>query len=157
MGCFDYVEVDREEFKCSEGHVLEGAEFQTKDLGCTMGHWIIGETLTGEDGGWGEDTPRPFTGTVDIYASCEECPAFIQAKTFNLCDHWVEFRVEIVEDIVRKVTRTSPPTSEWIETEPKEKWMAGCLGPMPHAEAEEIHSSRIWPNTPVTPPSDNAP
>jgi hypothetical protein len=143
MGLYDHVRADREEFKCSEGHDLGGVEFQTKDLGETMGEWALGETLSGQDGGYNEPPPRPFSGRISIYASCEECPAFVQADTLNLCACWVEFEVEIVEDRVRKVARTSPTTAEWLKSEPAEPWMAGCRGPMPYPEAYELHISGL--------------
>lgn len=143
MGLFDRVTVERPEFVCSEGHPLHGELFQTKGLGCTMGHWTLGETLSGEDGGYGEKPRRPFLGTISVYASCRQCPAFVQARTGNFCDCPVEFDVEIVDDVVRKVTRTSQSTAEWLREEPTRPWMAGCRGPMPWTDAHALHMAAL--------------
>ena len=60
MGLFDYVYVDDPAFVCSEGHDLNGREFQTKDLGCTMGHAkVSGGGIVLTDGGYGDPPKRP--------------------------------------------------------------------------------------------------
>lgn len=152
MGLFDRVQVAGEAFRCSEGHDLSGQEFQTKDLGCTMGHWLIADRFSGEDGGFGDPPEHPFSGSVEIYAECSMCPAFVQAGTFNLCPCVVEFMVKVVGDEVQEVRRTSPDTGAQVEAYPKEKWMKGCLGPIPYDEAERVHLTRVWPPSSPTPP-----
>jgi hypothetical protein len=42
----------------------------------------------------------------------------------------------------RAVRRTSPPTAEWLKSEPEQPYMKGCLGPLPWAEADEYHLRR---------------
>src|SRR5688500_9315610 len=107
MGLFDYVSVDHPAFVCSEGHDLSDEEFQTKDLGCTMGGAHIGATrISIQDGGWGETQPVPFSGTIEVYASCTRCPAFVQNETFNTHPVSVEFSVEIANNQIVSVTRT---------------------------------------------------
>ena len=61
MGLFDTVTVRDPRFVCSEGHDLSDEEFQTKDLGCTMGSATIG-----------------FAAIVDMLASdrSTECTEF---------------------------------------------------------------------------------
>jgi hypothetical protein len=146
MGCFDTLNCSGPEFVCSENHDLSIEEFQTKDLGETMGDFnISGNVLTGMDGEWGDFVMFPFTGELNIYCTCTQCPAFVQAKTHNLVGCGVEFKVELVGNQVVKVTRTSTPTEDWVLEEPKLPWMENCLGPMPWEEAEEIHRNAIMP------------
>lgn len=138
MGLFDRLTCIGPEFRCSEGHDLADEEFQTKDLGCTMGYGTIdGGRLTFEDGGWGDPLASPISATIDVYCSCAKCPAFVQAGTGNLVAHWVAFDVAIVDDVVASVTRTSPSCPEWLASEPALEYMAE--GPMGHAEAERLH------------------
>lgn len=147
MGLFDRLTCQDPRFVCSEGHHLGAEEFQTKDLGCTMGHATIdvADLFVFEPAMWGE----PEVGTmIAIYADCTQCPAFVQAGTGNLCAAWVEFAVELAE-IGRKgdhytarvnhVRRTSEPTAEWLRTEPAKPWMKGCLGPMSWDQAQSAH------------------
>lgn len=143
MGLFDVVHTERAEFQCSEGHDLNGEEFQTKDLGRTMGTWAIADVIDGTPGGYGDPPRRPLLARLFVYATCERCPAFVQANTFNLCPCGVEFEVEVVDDVVRAIRRVSPSTAEWLESEPKEAYMVGCYGPMPFAEAERMHQTRM--------------
>lgn len=141
MGLFDYVYCSGPEFVCSEGHPLDG-EYQTKDLGCTMGgarFGGMGSRLEFDDGGYGDTLRRPFLGVVNIYTSCQKCPAFVQAGTHNLCDCWVEFEVEFVDDVVRAIKRVSPSTAEWLKSEPLREWMKGCHGPVSWDEAQALH------------------
>ncbi len=143
MGLFDYLNVQGADFVCSEGHDLSVEEFQTKDLGSTMGSAFIDEErITITPGDWGEPPKMPFLGRMHIYTTCSKCPAFVQATTQNLCATWVEFEVTIVDDKIRSVTRISPTTAEYLETEPKKPYMVDCLGPMPYEEAYRIHLSR---------------
>lgn len=135
MGLFDYVTVDHPSFVCSEGHDLRGAEFQTKDLGETMGHAYVGSWIDFIHGGWGPDQVGSITGEIEVYCSCHQCPVYIQARTGNLMDIWCEFTVEIVEDIVRSVKRTSESTADWLASIPNLKYMEGAEGPMAFAEA----------------------
>lgn len=136
MGLFDYVSVTGDVYRCSEGHDLCDEEFQTKDLGCTMGDASIGSHIDIRDGGWGDTQPRPFSGTIEIYAECRRCPAFVQAETFNTHPVSVDFSVEILDDEVKKVTRTSKTSAEQIAEAPTLEYMPNCRGPMSHADAK---------------------
>lgn len=150
MGLFDRVAVSRPEFQCSEGHDLTGAEFQTKDLGETMGYAEIDDRITIRDGGWGDTQQSPFSGTIEIYTDCEMCPAFVQDTTFNLHPTCVEFTVEIERDVVRKITRTSKTTAEQIAEAPTLDYMPSCRGPMSHEDARKRHMDRkFFPWDPV--------
>ncbi len=143
MGLFDEVLCDDPRICCSEGHDLRLELLQTKDLGESMGRWTIYEgKLDGEGGGYGS-VERPFLGRIRIYTSCRQCPAFVQAGTSNLCDCPVAFSVEFIDDHVRDIRRVSPSTAEWLKSEPAETWMVGCLGPMPWAEAQELHVANL--------------
>ena len=139
MGFYDTVHVTSPLFVCSEGHDMRGEQFQTKDLGETMGHATIGTKLELDLGDWNAPVASLFTGTIDIYTSCRQCPAFVQAKTWNVLDAWVEFEVTIAADVVTNVWRRSPSTAEWIASKPTTPYMADAYGPMPHAEAQEAH------------------
>lgn len=146
MGMFDYARVSGEVFRCSEGHDLTGEEFQTKDLQCIMGTAHIDEDgpFRFEYGGWGpDDFPKNFTGKVEVYACCPECPAFVQAGTLNLCDRSVAFSVSIFVDSVESVKREGGTLAEWIASEQSEAWMAGAMGPIPRDEAYAIHCRHV--------------
>jgi hypothetical protein len=150
VGLFDYVECDRPEFVCTEGHDLRGEEFQTKDLGETMGSAHIGDRLDLRDGGWGESMSRPFSGTIEVYANCRRCPAFVQAETFNTHPVGVMFDVEIADDVVVKVTRTGKTSAEQLAEAPTLDYMPGCRGPMSYEDAKRRQMDRkFFPWDPV--------
>ncbi len=140
MGLYDTLTVSNEAFKCSEGHDLSEAEFQTKDLGQTMGYWQISDVLTGEPGGWGRPLPKPISGVLEIYCACIACPAFVQAGTGNLVDCAVTFAVEIHRDKVVRVERQGMTTKEWLAYEPAQVWMKECEGPMSWQAAYVRHA-----------------
>lgn len=143
MGCFDYVSVSDPQFKCSEGHDLSGSEFQTKDLGETMGDSSIDDgVLTYQPGRWGDPEPNPFTGTIEIYTSCQQCPAFVQNKTWNEVATWVEFSVVVKENAIRSVTMTSDPTHVQVATAKTTPYMLDAHGPMTYAEAQAFREER---------------
>ena len=140
MGLFDYVHVTDDRFVCSEGHPLSGEEFQTKDLGCTMGDSHIDRgRLHLNSGNYGEDPSIPFNGTIDVYCTCTKCPAFVQYGTGNLCPSGASFDVEIVGGVVVSVSRTSPSTEEFLASEPLRPYMKDCEGPMPYETAMRRH------------------
>lgn len=139
MGLFDYVSVSGPQFVCSEGHYLGDEEFQTKDLGCTMGSAHIGEAVEVFDGGYGDTQPNPFTDTIEIYCNCSQCPALVQYGTGNFCPTSVEFEVEVVDSKVKSVRRISMPTPEQIQHELAQPYMKDCEGPMTCAAARERH------------------
>lgn len=165
MGLYDCLTCNDPRFVCSEGHHLGAEEFQTKDLGCTMGHGEIDATGTFSflPGGWGD---AEVGTTINIYTSCRQCPAFVQAGTGNLIEMWVEFAVDLVAPaalnsaahegriapgsdplnartrfgaLVVDVRRTSQPTAEQIATMPNEPYMEDAAGPMPWPEALARH------------------
>lgn len=142
MGLYDSVRLRGPKFVCSEGHDLSAEEFQTKDLGQTMGEWEIGERLVGEFGDYRRDAPSlPFSGQLDAYASCRQCPAFVQPVTGNMLDCWVEFRLSIVNNSVVAVERISPSTAKWLESD--DEYMRKAFGPMSTEEAE-AKRREIW-------------
>lgn len=161
MGLYDDLTCEDPRFVCSEGHSLASAEFQTKDLGCTMGHATI--DASGEffyrPGEWGD----PEVGTmIEIYTDCRQCPAFVQADTGNLIDVWVQFDIELADlaeksnpDVytgrVVSVARVSEPTAEWLATTPLKPYMQGCAGPMPWAEAQAAHMDHFRARLTTTP------
>ena len=167
MGLFDRLTCADQRFVCSEGHHLGHAEFQTKDLGCTMGHATIDEAgaFVYQPGGWGD--PDPVLGmapwpTIAIYCDCRQCPAFVQPGTGNLIDMWVQFDVKLADLAVKdnpdvytgrvvSVLRTSEPTALWLSTEPLKPYMKGCAGPMPWAEAHEAHIEHFRKRIATTP------
>lgn len=150
MGLFDYVYCDHPAFVCSEGHDLRDREFQTKDLGCTMGSAEIGRRISIRDGGWGDTQPSPFSGTIKVYTSCHECPVFVQNETFNLHPVSVAFTVEIVNDEVRSVTRTSKSSAEQIAEAPTLDYMPDCRGPFDYSTANKRSIDRkFFPWDPV--------
>lgn len=141
MGLFDYVECDGTEFVCSEGHSLVSEEFQTKDLGKSMGRWHIATTLTGEPGGcqmadeWPAERYRALTATLNVYCSCTKCPAFLQAVSANVIDVWCEFDVELVAGVVKTVRRVSESTADFLAKASTRDYLKGAEGPMPYADA----------------------
>ena len=140
MGLYDTLTVSNEAFKCSEGHDLSDAEYQTKDLGRTMGYWHISDVLTGEPGEYGDPLPKPVSGVLEIYCTCKECPAFVQAGTGNLVDCGVTFAVEVHRDKVTRIERQGMTTKEWLAYERAQTWMQGCEGPMSWEDAYKRHS-----------------
>lgn len=143
MGLYDYVKCDDPRFICSEGHDLCHEQFQTKDLGCTMGESTICDgRLTIDDGGWGESPTMPFSGVIELYCDCKQCPAFVQDGTFNLISTWVEFSATVEADLVTEVKRTSISTAEFVKSEPLKPHMRGCAGPMSYTEAYKRHVYR---------------
>lgn len=150
MGLFDYVHCDHPVFVCSDGHDLRDEEFQTKDLGCTMGSASIGERISIHDGGYGDTQPAPFSGSIQIYADCHSCPAFVQDVTFNLHPVCVEFLVEISGDVVTKITRTSASSAEQVAAAPLLEYMPNCRGPMSYEDARKRGVDRkFFPWDPV--------
>lgn len=138
MGLFDYVEVQGPSFVCEHGHPLEGYEFQTKDLGCTMGRATIpsvGEAVVHEDGGWNQ-AENLANVTLSIYGQCEACPAWVQAKTANLIETSVDFDVEVLDGIVMKVTRTGQASEAELR---KLEYFADMAGPYSFKEAQRLH------------------
>ena len=81
----------------------------------------------------------PFTGVAHFGATCTKCPAFVQAKTANLCSHSVEYAVAIEADHIVWLARISETSAEFVEREPKRPWMVECLGPMTYDEAMALH------------------
>lgn len=144
MGLFDYVHISDPRIVCSEGHGLCDLEFQTKDLGCTYGGAKIADgKISIADGGYGYPPTLPFLGRISVYTTCEKCPAFVAPKTGNIHGVWVEFKIEIVDDLVRSIVRTSPTTKEWAETTLKLGHMKECAGPMPYDQAVELHRATL--------------
>jgi hypothetical protein len=145
MGLFDYVHVHDARFVCSEGHDLRGEEFQTKDLGCTMGDSAIGAdgVLDFRDGGYGDPPKMPLNETIATYCTCRKCPAFVQDGTSNLIAMGVDFEVKFEGGRAVSVTRVGATTAEWLAKTPGETWMVGCLGPMTYEEARKIHVDGI--------------
>lgn len=140
MGCFDTITLNRDDARCSEGHDLCGVEFQTKDLGQTMGHYTISTGIQGEDGGWGVgiDPNKPFLGRISVYGTCPQCPALVQADTFNVIGTCVEFEIDIVYGEVKKVVRVSKDTGPQLDEDLKSEWMIGGFGPMTPEEADKF-------------------
>jgi hypothetical protein len=156
MGMFDYVHVD-ERFTCPDGHSLADMEFQTKDLDCTLGSIeLIGERVQFVDSmGLGAPHRGIYTGPIEFYGSCERCPAFVQAETFNLIDFPVWFAVWIVEDEIRDIKRVSPSLGEWLHSEPRQPHMHNCRGPMSHDDAKRARTNRSffpWDTVPTVEP-----
>lgn len=141
MGLFDYVHCKDPRFTCSEGHALDAAEFQTKDLGCTMGDSFLEAdgVLAFDDGGWGDPPPMPLNATIEIYCDCRQCPALVQRGTDNLIPTGVDFAVTFVDGRATDVRRTSLATAEQLATTALKPYMAGCAGPMPYADAYALH------------------
>lgn len=147
MGLFDTINVDGDKrFTCTEGHLLDREEFQSKDFGATMGHvsmYVDDRSHVARtfaefyDGGYGDGVDTPLLGRFVIYCDCRQCPAFVQAETGNICPVGVEFKVEIVDGMVRDVTRISEPTAEFLVNEPNKPYMVGCEGPMTYEAALE--------------------
>jgi hypothetical protein len=157
MGLFDYVTVSGPAFVCSEGHDLSGEEFQTKDLGCTMGDAEIGDRIEIHDGGYGDSVDRPLTSTIEIYCSCRKCPALVQAETFNTHATSVEFEIKIADDIVVAVQRTSETTAEQMASGIREPYMHECRGPMSYEDAKKRQrDGKFFPWDPVPVVDDEA-
>src|SRR5690554_3336352 len=104
-----------------------------------MGSAYIGRRISIRDGGWGDTQPCPFSGTIEVYTNCRECPVFVQNETFNLHPVSVEFTVEIVNDEVRSVTRTSKSSAEQIAEVPTLEYMLDCRGPFDYRTANKRH------------------
>ncbi len=141
MGVYDSVCVQGpHRWTCSEGHDLTGVEWQTKDLGCTMGSWTLAARLDGTPGSEGEQIELPFTGRIAIYTDCTRCPALFDELDAggNVIVPWIEFEVDVVDSVVRGAERVSESTPEhlarWIE-------QYGCEGPMTYAEAVAMQRS----------------
>jgi hypothetical protein len=106
---------------------------QTKDLGCTMGNWELGDELRGAPGRWGDPVPMPYSGILDIYTFCPACPAYLQPETWNVLEAWVQYEVELEDSRVVRVRRVSESFAEWTER----MRSLGSVGPMSIEEAIE--------------------
>jgi hypothetical protein len=133
MGLYDTITVSGEWCRCSEGHDLRGEPLQTKDLGSTMGDWLVAEELSGEPGPYGVPVTQPVTGTLSAYTFCRDCPAFLQLETWNILQAWVEFELNLDAGRLNSVYRISQDSAEWIASERAE----GSIGPMPQEQAIE--------------------
>lgn len=138
MGLFDYVTVRDPRFVCSRGHDLSAEEFQSKDFGCTMGRVLIEDGLLSSHAVYfGE--PGADGSKVEVYCTCRQCPAFVQFGTGNLVGCDVTFEVELDGDAVKAISRTSPATDDQLRAVPLERHMNRCEGPMPYADAKQLH------------------
>jgi hypothetical protein len=124
-----------------------GADWQTKDLGCTLGSWTLDARLDGAPGSEGEPIELPFTGRIAICTDCIRCPALFDELDGggNVIVPWVEFEVDLADSVVRRAERVSESTAEhlagWIE-------QYGCEGPrggMPGRILPDSWISRPWP------------
>lgn len=144
MGYFDRIYIDDPQLVCSEGHDMVMQELQTKDLGCTGGDSCIENGRLSIEAGLAGPAPSlPFNGKISVYGSCQECLVFVAPRTGNIHDVWVEFEIEIVDDAVRSIRRTSAPTSEQLAATPQLPFMQGCLGPMSYEEAAGVRSALL--------------
>ncbi len=138
MGNFDTVTARGPAYVCADGHDMTNEILQTKDLGCTVGHAQIGDVgskVTMTPGNWGEPLLPGFTGTIHVYTDCQRCPALIHLQTANVLDMWFEVEIEIVDDVVQRITRISEPTEAQIVAY-REHWGEQQLeGPMSFADA----------------------
>lgn len=99
MGLYDTIRYNGSRSKCANGHDLSSEDFQTKDLGCTLGYWsLTDENIEGEDGGYGELPALPVTGVVYFYTSCSEC---------SEGSDWVEFEAELRDGKVLSISRVA--------------------------------------------------
>src|SRR5262245_50167247 len=138
MGLYDLITVCADWCRCSEGHDLRSELLQTKDLGSTMGNWVLDEDLRGEFGAYGRAIDMPLTETITVYTFCPDCPTFVQLGTWNVMQVWVEFEVDLDAGRVTAVRRISEPSSEWVEAQRA----AGSIGPMTLATAIEECKAR---------------
>lgn len=136
MGLFDCVSVSGKQFACADGHSVEGCDFQTKDLGCTMGSAHVSDMLTLQSGKYGCAPRQPFTGVIEIYSTCEQCPAAVQRGTGNILGTCVEFEVEIFRNTVTNLKLVSRPSAEQL-AEQIAKYDG--VGPMSFREAQAMH------------------
>jgi hypothetical protein len=153
MGLFDYVHVCGPEFVCSEGHDLSDEEFQTKDLGCTMGAASVDSDALHFDtraDNWGgpqyvDENP------VSIYADCHKCPAFVQGETGVVIATPVEFSVTVGSDNkVISIKRTSPDSDVWAREEANKLYLKDSFGPISY-ETALAKSAQIWDSKPGRP------
>ena len=117
-----------------EGHSLSGKPLQTYDLGSTMGDWVLAGGLSGAPGDYGEPPKLPFTGTISVATFCPSCPVFVDPRTGNVIQLFVDFEVTIECGLVRDVRRTSEPAHEWLVSR-TDKPEGTLLGPMTLADA----------------------
>lgn len=134
MGDFDTVTVRGAPYVCAAGHDMTGDTLQTKDLGCTVGHVEIGDVgsrVMMRPGSWSEPLLPGFTGTIQVYMECRQCPALVHLPTGNVLQMWFEVEIEIVDDIVQRIARISTPNDEQI-ADYREHFGANQIeGPMP--------------------------
>jgi hypothetical protein len=143
MSMFDSVKVYDAWAVCSEGHSLVDEEFQTKCFERSLDRLTIRDEVLSEGDQFALDG-KSFTGFINIYCTCRKCPAFVQAKTHNLMDVWIEFTIELRESRVVEVKRVSKSTADWLKEEPTKPWMKdGFAGPMSYEKAYAMHVGRI--------------
>lgn len=143
MGLYDTVIVTDPRFSCSEGHLI--TPLQTKDLGATMGHASIDAQgkLELTIGGWGDpefQTAAEVTGTLHVYAFCDQCDVMITRHGGGVQIHeaWVEFDVIAVAGVVASVTRTSLPSAEYHKSQLRYPGLAGAEGPMSWEDGRKL-------------------
>jgi hypothetical protein len=134
MGLYDCVYCYGPPFVCSEGHLLDGHEFQTYDLGRTMGEWTLSDRLYGAPG---IQSQYPFTGLLALVTACSICPVYWDPTTGNIMDLLVDFEVHLAADVVGDVRRISPAFREWVRT-----LDARMRGPMTYDEALKLQRQR---------------
>lgn len=138
MGLFDHVTVKDPRVVCSNGHDLSAEEFQSKDFGCEMG-WVAIENGHVSSRAVFLGKPEADSNKIEIYGTCQQCPAFVQFGTGNLIGCDVSFEIELDGDTIKAVVRTSPATNDWLHDEPLEPYMKRCEGPMSYQDAERLH------------------
>jgi len=138
MGMFDRVWFRDTEPRCSEGHSLAGVEFQTKDLGCTMGD---AEVMDGKfafsPGGWGDSEK---VGRMWMCGDCPQCVCFVAEFPHpQVYRRFIELVVTVLGTAV-VYEDVSKSLAEW--------WMEdyvcrpGVLGPMsPEAARTKFESA----------------
>lgn len=141
MGLYDSVTVTGSGWTCPEGHDLTGEDWQTKDLGETMGGWTFGEPgseiVESRHGAYND---VEIESVIRIYTSCPKCPHMLQAKTYNVLDLWVEYELAMADRLILTRKLISEPLAETMAY-----WLAiGGDGVIRTKEEAHKEQNRRW-------------
>lgn len=129
MGMFEYVWLEGEQWKCPEGHSLEGMEFQTKDFANDCSTIIVKDNVVTMGDRY--DVSQYEADEIEIYGDCESCEAYFCYPGNNV-NRWVTIRMRMNAQGVIEEWRHSRLL--W-EQDGKE---LGGIGPMSAAAAKQL-------------------
>lgn len=145
MGLYDTLRITHDLARCPDGHDLSEQEWQTKDLGESMGAFHLDETGEIKPLDLPEERWRPSLfppkGTVQVYTDCPECPVWVQKGTGNVIHADVDYELQFEGTRLTGYLRTTVPYAEQLAKRQASTWFEGAVGPLSDAEAHDLSSA----------------